>query len=64
MVRGFRPFLDQEPYIDAYLNDPNFEENMKHGRMGYGDRNGMQRMNGNGNGNGESVQPPVIGGLG
>lgn len=49
MVRGFRPFVDQEPYIDAYLNDPNFEENMKHGRMGYGDRNSMQRMNGNGN---------------
>lgn len=27
-----RPYTDQMPYIDAYLNDPQFRENM---RMGY-----------------------------
>lgn len=33
-MSGYRPYLDQEPYIDAYLHDPmSFEENM---RMGYG----------------------------
>lgn len=29
-----KPYLDQEPYIDAWMNDPRFEENM---RMGYSD---------------------------
>lgn len=29
---GYRPYLDQEPYVDEYLNNPNFKENM---RMGY-----------------------------
>lgn len=29
---GYRPYMDQMPYIDAYLNDPGFKENM---RMGY-----------------------------
>lgn len=28
----FKPLVDQEPYIDAYLDDPEFGENM---RMGY-----------------------------
>lgn len=30
-VRGYRPFIDQEPYIDGYLNDPNFRDTMKYG---------------------------------
>lgn len=30
-VRGYRPYLDQEPYIDGYLNDPYFRDNMKYG---------------------------------
>lgn len=29
---GYRQYHDQMPYIDAYLHDPNFKENM---RMGY-----------------------------
>lgn len=29
---GYRPYMDQMPYINSYLNDPNFKENM---RMGY-----------------------------
>lgn len=29
---GYRPYMDQEPYIHEYLNDPKFHENM---RMGY-----------------------------
>lgn len=29
---GYRPMVDQEPYVDAYLHDPNFARNM---RMGY-----------------------------
>lgn len=33
-VMGYRPYMDQEPYIEGYLNDPNFKENM---RMGYSD---------------------------
>lgn len=31
-VMGYRPYIDQEPYIDGYINDPNFADNM---RMGY-----------------------------
>ena len=50
MVRGFRPFIDQEPYIDAYLHDTDFPEIMRRGnnRMGYGD--GEKGMNDNTNG--------------
>lgn len=29
VVRGYRPYLDQEPYINAQLRDPNFEHRMK-----------------------------------
>lgn len=36
MVRGYRPYMDQEPYINAYMHDPNFEERVKHHEsMGY-----------------------------
>lgn len=37
MVRGYRPYMDQEPYIDAYMHDPNFQERMRNhnGSMGY-----------------------------
>lgn len=37
MVRGYRPYVDQEPYLDAYLHDPTFEHRMKegHGNAGY-----------------------------
>lgn len=31
---GYKPYMDQEPYIDAYIHDPNFKENM---RFGYTD---------------------------
>lgn len=27
-VMGYRPFLDEEPYVDAFLNDPDFKEGM------------------------------------
>lgn len=29
------PFVDEKPYIDAYLHDPNFKPNMLHRTMGY-----------------------------
>lgn len=32
--RGYRPYMDEEPYIDAYLHDPDFRDTM---RMGYTD---------------------------
>lgn len=34
---GYRPMVDQEPYIDAYLHDPNFKDRMydKSNRYGY-----------------------------
>lgn len=37
MVRGYRPYLDQQPYVNAYMHDPNFEYEMgkHHGSMGY-----------------------------
>lgn len=36
MVSGYNrgPYMNQEPYIDAYLHDPNFEDRMKHGSAG------------------------------
>lgn len=40
IVRGYRPYIDQEPYMDAYLHDPNFEDRIRdHGSMGYGNSN-------------------------
>ena len=45
-VRGYRPMVDQEPYIDAYLHDPNIRRTTDMmDMMGYsnGDRN-MPRM--------------------
>lgn len=33
-MMGYKPYMDQEPYIDAYIHDPNFKENM---RFGYTD---------------------------
>lgn len=37
VVRGYhhRPYVDQEPYIDGYLHDPNFASHMR--SMGYDD---------------------------
>lgn len=36
MVSGYTPYVDQQPYIDAYLHDPNFEHRIKHNEaMGY-----------------------------
>lgn len=43
---GYRPYIDQEPYIDAYLKDPKFAEKM---RSGYGMTSGS---NGGNNGSG------------
>lgn len=40
MSSGYRPFVDQEPYVDDYIHDPNgFENRMRHTRsmMGYDD---------------------------
>lgn len=37
MVSGYEPYIDQEPYIDAYLHDPTFQNRIKHGSMGYND---------------------------
>lgn len=35
VVNGYRPYVDQEPYIDAYLHDPTFQHRMMNGSMGY-----------------------------
>lgn len=32
---GYTPYLDQMPYIDGYLNDPDFERRIKNHSMGY-----------------------------
>lgn len=40
---GYRPYMDQEPYINGYLNDPDFKNKM---RMGYIDE--QYRDNGDG----------------
>lgn len=40
---GYRPYMDQEPYINGYLNDPDFKDKM---RMGYIDE--QYRDNGDG----------------
>lgn len=37
VTSGYTPYVDQEPYIDAYLHDPNFQNRMRHGSMGYND---------------------------
>lgn len=41
-IRGYRPMIDQEPYIDAYLHDPNFRRG---DMMGYTDTSDRPRMN-------------------
>lgn len=43
MVYGYhKPYLDQQPYIDGYLHDPNFRSTMEHAEnMGY---NGERMM--------------------
>ena len=33
---GYKPMVDQEPYICGYLHDPNFEDNMRQGYNEYG----------------------------
>lgn len=33
---GYKPMVDQEPYIRGYLHDPDFERNMKQGYNEYG----------------------------
>lgn len=35
VVSGYTPYVDQEPYIDAYLHDPNFQNRMRSNSMGY-----------------------------
>lgn len=37
-MMGYKPMIDQEPYINGYLNDPNFETKMNSGigNMRYG----------------------------
>lgn len=36
IVSGYTPYMDQKPYIDAYVHDPNFKNRMN-GSMGYPD---------------------------
>lgn len=43
VVRGYTPYVDQEPYIDAYLHDPNFQHRMGNSSMGYNDGDRMNR---------------------
>lgn len=49
-VRGYKPYLDQEPYVDGYIHDPNFEHEMRKHRssMGYDEqwdhRSGSEKM--------------------
>lgn len=33
---GYKPMMDQEPYINGYLHDPEFEKNMRQGYNEYG----------------------------
>lgn len=40
MVSGYTPYVDQQPYIDAYVHDPNFKNRMN-GSMGYPDKGQM-----------------------
>ena len=42
MVSGYAPYMDQEPYINAYMHDPNFEKRMRNGSMGYDDGDRMR----------------------
>ena len=54
IVRGYNhgPYMDQMPYIDAYVHDPNFEENMWDGNnmsMGYNPNTGTPNNSGGGN---------------
>lgn len=46
-----RPYVDQEPYIDAYLHDPNFIHKMTMPNMGYGNgrTTGEHNMSGRSN---------------
>lgn len=42
VVNGYTPYVDQKPYIDAYMHDPNFENRMS-GAMGYTNGDQMTR---------------------
>lgn len=33
---GYRPYIDQKPYVDAYLNDPEFHDKMRENQSKYG----------------------------
>lgn len=37
VVSGYRPYIDHEPYIDAWMHDPDFQNRMRHDSMGYED---------------------------
>lgn len=41
---GYHPYVDQKPYIQEYLTNPNFEHEMMN-RMGYGNSNSGSRGN-------------------
>ena len=60
-VRGYSrgPYMDQMPYVDAYIHDPNFEERM----MGYsndGSDNSDRISMGYGNGSGDISRDGVV----
>lgn len=49
LVRGYNPgpYMDQMPYIDAYIHDPNFEDHMRNANtmnmMGYNPNSGGEK---------------------
>lgn len=49
--KGYHPYVDQMPYIEGYLNDPNFEQNM---RQGYTSNQGNNTSNQNSSTDGRS----------
>lgn len=40
---GYRPYIDEEPYINAYMHDPRFDEKMKMGYVQDSRDGGMNR---------------------
>ena len=42
--KGYRPYIDQMPYVEGYLDDPDFEESMRTGyTSGQGGSSGQNR---------------------
>lgn len=43
VVSGYMPYVDEEPYINAYLHDPTFQNRMRNDSMGYNNEGRMDR---------------------